>query len=125
MKRLLIILAILLVTLAPLAAQAGPAGFDFNLSDIAPVGVIGLAIAITGLFKRYAPADISLKFVWVPPVVVGILGAILLTNPMTARLLIWNAFSWAAGAAFVVLIVKRMAPRKTHHIPKSDHPVVR
>jgi hypothetical protein len=102
-------LAILLIV--PVVAQTVTQPADFGISDIFPVAVIGVAIAVTSLFKKYVNKSFVDKFIWLPPMLVGIIGAVLLTEPFSIKILIWNAFSWAAGAAFIVLIVKRIGAK--------------
>jgi peptidoglycan/LPS O-acetylase OafA/YrhL len=112
MKRflaVLILFAMASLVAIPLAAQVATSPpVDFGISDAFPGFVIAVAIAATSLFKRYAPSSFAARFIWLPSIIVGVIGALLLTNPITWRMVLWNAFSWAAGAAFIVLIVKRI-----------------
>jgi len=123
MKKLFFLLLIVLAFVVPLAAQAVPGIPDMNVSELLPAAVIGAAIACTSLFKVYAAKGISQsfvdKFIWLPSVIVGIIGALLLTNPLAWRMVVWNAFCWAAGAAFIVLIVKRLGDKKPANPPDS------
>jgi hypothetical protein len=115
-KKLFFLLLIVLALAVPLAAQALPLVPDMGVTDLLPAAVIGAAIACTSLFKVYVAKIISQdfvdKFIWLPSIIVGVIGALLLTNPLTWRMVVWNAFCWAAGAAFIVLIVKRLGDKK-------------
>jgi hypothetical protein len=114
MKRIvLLIFALGLLAMgivAPLAAQ-GVVGGDV-IGAVAPAAVIGAAIALTELWKRFASSSIAAKLIWLPALIVGIVGAILTTNPFEARPVVWNALTWSAMACYVVLIVKRLSPVK-------------
>lgn len=78
-----------------------------DLTQLAPAGVIGAAIAVTQILKTYIRKDIMDKIIWLPGLVVGIIGAILLDFGKPWNIIAWNAFTYAAAASFAVLIAKR------------------
>lgn len=78
-----------------------------DVMQFAPGAVIGVAIAITELLKKYIRKEIMDKIVWVPPLVVGIIGAILLDWGKAWNIVAWDAICYAAISCFTVLVVKR------------------
>lgn len=81
-----------------------------DLLQFAPVAVIGAAIAITQLYKSldFIKKEIKDKTIWVPPLIVGILGAVLLGIDTKAwNIIAWDAITYAGAATYAVLIAKR------------------
>jgi hypothetical protein len=81
-----------------------------DLALFGPAAVIGAAIAITQLYKSLVniPVDFVNKTIWVPPLVVGIVGAILLgIGTKSWNLIAWDAITYAGAACYAVLIAKR------------------
>ena len=82
-----------------------------DLMQLAPVPVIGLAIIVTQFYKNagFINPDFSKKTVWLPSLVVGIIGAILLGYGTKAwNLIAWDAICYAGASTYAVLIAKRV-----------------
>jgi len=81
-----------------------------DISQFMPLAVIGAAIAVTELYKKvgFIKPEIIAKTIWLPALIVGIVGAILLgIDKEPWNIIAWNAITYAAGASYIVLIAKR------------------
>jgi hypothetical protein len=78
-----------------------------DITAIAPAGVIALAIAITALLKKFVPKETLTKVIWLPPLIVGIIGAILLGWGKAWNLIAWDALVYAGISSYLVLVKRR------------------
>jgi hypothetical protein len=79
-----------------------------DVTQIAPLGVIGAAIAVTELLKKFVRKEIMDKIIWFPPLLVGAIGAVLLDfGKQPWNIIAWNALVYAAVAGYIVLVAKR------------------
>jgi hypothetical protein len=79
-----------------------------GLEQFAPAAVIGAGIAITEMVKLIVPKATMDKIIWLPGLLVGILGAIFLgIGSKPWNLIAWDAICYAAASSYAVLIAKR------------------
>ncbi len=78
-----------------------------DLTQFAPAAVIGVAISVTELCKKYIRKEIIDRVIWLPSLIVGIVGAILLDWGKPWNIIAWNGISYASAAIAAVLVVKR------------------
>ena len=80
-----------------------------DITQLAPASVIGVAIAATALIKKFVPKKVFDRIVWLPPMVVGVAGAIVLGWGGEWQKITWDAITYGAIASYAVLVVKRVA----------------
>ena len=79
-----------------------------EIEQFAPAAVIGAAIAITEMVKNIVPKETMDKIIWLPGLIVGILGAVLLgIGSKPWNVIAWDAITYAAASSYAVLIAKR------------------
>lgn len=81
-----------------------------DIMTVVPGAVISLAIAMTELYKKLVPEEIIKKTIWIPPLVIGVIGAVCLGYGVKPVMqIIWDGLTYAGVACYVVLIQKRTA----------------